>query len=166
MVRDYAEEAVILSPHLIRTRPALRLSAPRAGALNRSCPLPAGGKGRTKMEKRKAIIGDFLELGANAFASGLAVAIALALITLALANTAQAATGDDIPEAPAPAASVDEPWSPASMPIAQDRAATDVDALWATARKVGEELPRGNSSLTPVLVGVRGFEPPASTSRT
>jgi hypothetical protein len=116
------------------------------------------------MEKRKAIIGDFLELGANAFASGLAVAIVLAVITLALAGAAQAATGNDIPGAPAAAASDDEPWIPASMPIAQDRAATDVDALWAT--KVGEELPRGNSSLTPVLVGVRGFEPPASTSRT
>ncbi len=31
---------------------------------------------------------------------------------------------------------------------------------------VMDELPRGNSSMTPVLVGVRGFEPPASTSRT
>jgi hypothetical protein len=86
------------------------------------------------MEKRKAIIGDFLELGANAFASGLAVAIVLAAITLALAGAAQAAAGDDIPGAPATAASENEPWSPASMPIAQDRAATDVDALWATRR--------------------------------
>ena len=44
------------------------------------------------MEKRKAAIGDFLELGANAFASGLAAAIALAVVTLLLAGAAQAAT--------------------------------------------------------------------------
>ncbi|MGZ5048870.1 MAG: hypothetical protein ACXWF0_17010, partial [Usitatibacter sp.] len=46
------------------------------------------------MDKRRAAIGDFLELGANAFASGLVVAIALAVITLALAGAAQAATLD------------------------------------------------------------------------
>jgi Ca-activated chloride channel family protein len=45
--------------------------------------------------KRKAAIGDFLELGANAFASGLAVAIALAAVTLLLATGAQAATLND-----------------------------------------------------------------------
>ena len=46
-------------------------------------------------DRRKAVIGDFLELGANAFVSGLAVAIALAVITLALATGAQAATLND-----------------------------------------------------------------------
>jgi hypothetical protein len=44
-------------------------------------------------EKGKAGIGDFLRLGANAFASGLLVAIALAMVTLLLATGAQAATG-------------------------------------------------------------------------
>lgn len=44
------------------------------------------------MDKRRAAIGDFLELGVNAFAGGLMVAIALAVITLALAGAAQAAT--------------------------------------------------------------------------
>jgi Ca-activated chloride channel family protein len=45
--------------------------------------------------RRKAGIGDFLELGANAFVSGLLVAIALSVVTLLLASTAQAATIND-----------------------------------------------------------------------
>ena len=47
------------------------------------------------MDKRKAAIGDFLRLGVNAFASGLAAAVALAAITLALAGGAQAAALND-----------------------------------------------------------------------
>ena len=47
------------------------------------------------MDKRKAAIGDFLQLGANAFASGLLAAIVLAVITLALAGGAQAAVLND-----------------------------------------------------------------------
>ena len=47
------------------------------------------------MDKRKKVIGDFLQLGANAFASGLAAAIVLAVVTLALAGSAQAATLND-----------------------------------------------------------------------
>ena len=47
------------------------------------------------MAKRKGGIGDFLELGANAFASGLLVAIALAVITLLLATSSQAAKLDE-----------------------------------------------------------------------
>jgi hypothetical protein len=76
------------------------------------------------MEKRNAIIGDFLELGANAFASGLAVAIALAAITLALAGAAQAA-----PAREATAANL--PWSVAHTHTAHGDAAA-VGALWAT----------------------------------
>jgi len=84
------------------------------------------------MEQRKAMVGDFLELGASAFASGFAVAIVLAMITLALAGAAQAATNDDISRAPVVVALGSEPWSQAPTPIAQDRDAADVDALWAT----------------------------------
>ena len=84
------------------------------------------------MEQRKAMIGDFLELGASAFASGIAVAIVLAMITLALAGASQAATNDDISRAPVAVALGAEPWSPAPTPIVQDRDSTDVDALWAT----------------------------------
>ncbi|HEX7560524.1 MAG TPA: hypothetical protein VF386_15085 [Usitatibacter sp.] len=84
------------------------------------------------MERRKAMIGDFLELGANAFASGLAVAIVLAMITLALAGAAQAATNDDISRAPVTVALGAEPWSQAPTPTVQDSDAADVDALWAT----------------------------------
>lgn len=47
------------------------------------------------MDKQKAAIGDFLRLGANAFASGLVAAIALAVVTLALAGGAQAASLND-----------------------------------------------------------------------
>src|SRR5258708_6027863 len=47
------------------------------------------------MDKRKAAIGEFLQLGANAFASGLAAAVALAVITLALASATQAASLND-----------------------------------------------------------------------
>src|SRR4051812_10632809 len=43
----------------------------------------------------KAGIGDFLQLGANAFVSGLLVAIALSVLTLLLASTAQAAALND-----------------------------------------------------------------------
>ena len=100
------------------------------------------------MEQRKAMIGDFLELGANAFASGLAVAIVLAMITLALAGAAQAATNDDISRAPVIVALGAEPWSPAPTPTAQD--AADVDALWAT------EAPerRGNEDLQIALAAL------------
>jgi len=42
--------------------------------------------------KGKAGIGDFLQLGANAFAAGLLVAIALSVVTLLLSTAAQAAT--------------------------------------------------------------------------
>jgi Ca-activated chloride channel family protein len=45
--------------------------------------------------KGKAVIGDFLELGANAFVAGLAAAIALSVVTLLLTTTAQAATLND-----------------------------------------------------------------------
>ena len=45
--------------------------------------------------KDKAGIGDFLELGANAFVGGLLVAIALSVVTLLLATGAQAATLND-----------------------------------------------------------------------
>jgi Ca-activated chloride channel family protein len=45
--------------------------------------------------RNKSGIGDFLQLGANAFAGGLLVAIALSVITLLLASGAQAATLND-----------------------------------------------------------------------
>ena len=45
--------------------------------------------------KGKAVIGDFLELGANAFVAGLAAAIALSVVPLLLTTTAQAATLND-----------------------------------------------------------------------
>jgi Ca-activated chloride channel family protein len=45
--------------------------------------------------KGKVVIGDFLELGANAFVAGLAAAIALSVVTLLLTTTAQAATLND-----------------------------------------------------------------------
>jgi Ca-activated chloride channel family protein len=45
--------------------------------------------------KHKAGIGDFLELGANAFVGGLLAAIALSVVTLLLATGAQAATLND-----------------------------------------------------------------------
>jgi hypothetical protein len=65
--------------------------------------------------KGKAVVADFLELGANAFASGLVVAIALAAITLALATTAQAA-----------------PTEPRSVALTlADEGAAGVGALWA-----------------------------------
>jgi hypothetical protein len=83
------------------------------------------------MEKRVAVIGDFLELGITAAASGFAVAIVLATITLGLAAAAQPATSAQ----PAIAALDNEPWSPASMSIAQDRDLVDVDALWATPQR-------------------------------
>ena len=44
------------------------------------------------MQKRKSGIVDFLELGANAFVSGLVAAIALSVIALALSTSARAAT--------------------------------------------------------------------------
>ena len=100
------------------------------------------------MEQRKAMIGDFLELGANAFASGLAVAIVLAMITLALAGAAQAATNDDISRAPVTVALGAEPWSPAPTPTVQD--AADVDALWAT--PAAER--RGNADLQVALAAL------------
>jgi hypothetical protein len=84
------------------------------------------------MEKRIAVVGDFLELGARAVASGFAVAIVLAGVTLALAGASQPATSAELPHASAATAAANEPWSPASTSIAQDSAPADVDALWAT----------------------------------
>jgi Ca-activated chloride channel family protein len=46
--------------------------------------------------KGKTGIGDFLQLGANAFAAGLLVAIALSVVTLLLTTSAQAATLKDV----------------------------------------------------------------------
>ena len=51
--------------------------------------------GKAVRQSPRAGIFEFLELGANAFASGLIVAVALAVITLALATGAQAATLGD-----------------------------------------------------------------------
>ena len=48
-----------------------------------------------KRQQRRAGIVEFFELGANAFVSGLVVAIALAVVTLALATGAQAASLND-----------------------------------------------------------------------
>ena len=45
--------------------------------------------------KSKAVIGDFLNLGANAFVGGLVAAIVLSVLTLLLAGSAQAATVND-----------------------------------------------------------------------
>jgi hypothetical protein len=87
------------------------------------------------MEKRIAVVGDFLELGARAVASGFAVAIVLAGVTLALAGASQPATSAELPHASAATAAANEPWSPASTSIAQDRDLTDVDALWATGQR-------------------------------
>jgi hypothetical protein len=78
------------------------------------------------MQTRNTAIGDFLRLGANAFAGGLAAAIALALITLALAGAAQAATPGSGPRG-------NQPWSVALTPAAQGDAA-GVGALWARSK--------------------------------
>jgi len=78
--------------------------------------------GKAKTVKTRAAVADFLQLGANAFASGLLVAIALAVITLALATSAQAAST-------CAGASSEEPRSAASTPADED--AAGVGALWA-----------------------------------
>jgi hypothetical protein len=77
------------------------------------------------MDKRRAI-GDFLELGANAFASGLVAAIALAVVTLALASCTQAAPND----AKAETLDGNPPWSAAPTQSRQVEA-NGVGALWA-----------------------------------
>ena len=81
--------------------------------------------------KGKAVLADFLELGANAFAGGLIVAIALAVITLALATTAQAAPIEQaaVMQTTCTGDMPDEPRSAASTPAVED--AAGVGALWA-----------------------------------
>jgi hypothetical protein len=73
--------------------------------------------GKTQTVKGNAVLKDFLQLGANAFASGLMVAIALAVITLALATGAQAAPPAEEPRSVAPTSAEDD--------------AAGVGALWA-----------------------------------
>jgi len=88
---------------------------------------------RSQGVKGKAVIADFLELGANAFAGGLMVAIALAVITLALATSAQAApvekvaTISNVPTCVS-GASAEEPRSVAPTPASD---VAGVGALWA-----------------------------------
>src|SRR5258705_3352810 len=112
MARDYPEKMVsgtslsgfrhklYLTPFFrhISSPPFLNRARPRP-ARPRVMPLPTRNnraeKGKRRMDKRKAAIGDFLQLGANAFASGLAAAIVLAVITLALAGGPQVATLND-----------------------------------------------------------------------
>jgi len=66
-------------------------------------------------KQAKAVIADFLELGANAFVGGVMVAIALAAITLALASGAQAGALDDATTAlPAPPANETRSMAPAA----------------------------------------------------
>jgi len=85
--------------------------------------------GQAQAVKGKAVIADFLELGANAFAGGLVVAIALAVVTLALATSAQAAPAGTIPKAACASAPSEEPRSAASTTAEED--AAGVGALWA-----------------------------------
>jgi hypothetical protein len=134
--------------------------------------------GKVQAVKGKAVLADFLELGANAFAGGLMVAIALAVITLALASSAQAAPLEpaaihDV--ACASSSAAEEPRSVAPTPADED--AVGVGALWANLMLgtvalssagivafLGRSVPARR--IEKGMVGVRGFEPPASTSRT
>jgi hypothetical protein len=102
------------------------------------------------MAKRKSGIGDFLELGANAFASGLLVAIALAVITLLLATSSQAAKPDEAKTGARQETIVvsgvrgDQPWSVALTP-SPDSDAAGVGALWARTKiaALRDEITRG-----------------------
>lgn len=86
---------------------------------------------QAQVVKGKAVVADFLELGANAFAGGLMVAIALAMITLALATTAQAAPIEQaaVVRTVCMGEMPEEPGSAASTPAVED--AAGVGALWA-----------------------------------
>ena len=86
--------------------------------------------GNVQMVKGRTVAMDFLQLGANAFASGLVVAITLAVITLALATSAQAAPIESVAMRTACRADAsEEPRSVASTPADED--AAGVGALWA-----------------------------------
>jgi hypothetical protein len=88
--------------------------------------------GKEQAVKGKAVLSDFLELGANAFAGGLMVAIALAVITLALATSAQAAPAAKAAihrTACVDDAAPQQPRSAALTPAEED--AASVGALWA-----------------------------------
>lgn len=88
--------------------------------------------GKMQAVKGKSVLADFIELGANAFAGGLMVAIALAVITLALATSAQAAPIEKA--APHRTACFDDeaPREPGSAaPATAEEDAAGVGALWA-----------------------------------
>ena len=87
--------------------------------------------GQTQAVKGKAVVADFLELGANAFAGGLIVAIALAVITLALATSAQAAPVEKATAHKTACLEVAKPEEPGSAALTPDEDASGVGALWA-----------------------------------
>ena len=105
------------------------MSLPTLPGAERDAMKNTAGKART------VPISDFLELGANAFVSGLLVAIALAVITLALASGAQAGALDDASTALTTGSKPQEPGSSApahgDMPIR-------AGALWANATYLTE----------------------------
>jgi hypothetical protein len=81
--------------------------------------------------KGKAVVADFLELGANAFVGGVMVAIALAVITLALATSAQAAPVEKAAIQKTACVEVAAPAEPRSAALTLDEDASGVGALWA-----------------------------------
>jgi|SRR5579862_7132750 len=87
--------------------------------------------GKTQTVKGKAVMMDFLELGANAFAGGVMVAIALAVITLALATSAQAAPVERAATHKTACLEVATPEEPGSAALTLDEDASGVGALWA-----------------------------------
>ncbi len=87
--------------------------------------------GKTQTVKGKAVVMDFLELGANAFVGGVMVAIALAVITLALATSAQAAPVEKAATHKTACLEVATPQEPGSAALTLDDDASSVGALWA-----------------------------------
>ena len=88
--------------------------------------------GKMQAVKGKSVLADFLELGANAFAGGLMVAIALAVITLALATSAQAAPSRTQPFQDGVRRATQAPREPGSAaPATAEEDAAGVGALWA-----------------------------------
>src|SRR5205814_2387623 len=78
-------------PSFFVTFPRLVPACARACARNEPAQSRVAQSRGTEMENCKSGIVDFLELGANAFVSGLVAAIALSVIALALSTSARAA---------------------------------------------------------------------------
>jgi hypothetical protein len=128
---DYA----IFSPDFFTTFPPSRRNGSSARAPNGPVSYERterietmDGKDRVKA---KAVVADFLELGANAFVGGIMVAIALAVITLALATSAQAAPIETGSPHKTACLEVATPQEPRSAALTPDEEPSGVGALWA-----------------------------------